>query len=271
MCSLRRVVFTVGQQSYYPEYWLPHCPFERTEVKVDPIFLELEKIAFETCPGYNLRDELNKLYHSSPTSVIDPNLARHMRMQSYYRSSAGEAQKALGLLSGSSMLSSAMSQVYMRNMTDKFRGRKQNTSRPPSLHVDDFVAREQATYPKQASLIPRSPMTPFLLAPIPGNLLSPHFPSRVAPGIPLSTPVLNPMVRPAWPSHLSPYPPLTSSVRPQSTRIYPHHLDTVHESGQLNRNRFSRGDSMHSRSPSGFSTPRPRQRRDTKSCAKLLT
>ena len=240
-------------------------------MKVDPVYLELEKIAFETCPGYNLRDELNKLYHSSPTSVIDPNLARHMRMQSYYRSSTGDAQKALGLLSSSSMMSSTMSQVY-RNIHDKFRGRKQNTSRPPSLHVDDFVAREQATYPKQASLIPRSPMTPFLIAPIAGNILSSHFPNRVAPGIQLSTPVLaNPMVRPAWPSHISPYPPLAPNARPQSTRIYSHHLDTVHESGPLNRSRFSRGESMHNRSPSGFSTPRPRQRRDTKSCAKLLT
>ena len=28
-------------------------------------------------------------------------------------------------------------------MNDLFRSRKQNTSRPPSMHVDDFVAMEQ--------------------------------------------------------------------------------------------------------------------------------
>ena len=128
---LRRIVFTVGQQSYYPEYWLPHCPYERTEVKVDPVYLELEKIAFETCPGYNLRDELNKLYHSSPTSVIDPNLARHMRMQSYYRSSTGDAQKALGLLSSSNMMSSTMSQVYMRNSTTSSEAESRTPADPP--------------------------------------------------------------------------------------------------------------------------------------------
>ncbi|KAI6657749.1 hypothetical protein LOD99_493 [Oopsacas minuta] len=263
----KRILFTVGHQFYFPEYWLPHCPYDQTQVHVDPVFLDLEKIAYETCSSYNLRDELNRLYHSSPSSVMDPNLARHMRMQSYLMSNTSDPQKKFGSITGSSLLSSSI--------IHKFQRRKQNTSRPPSLHVDDFVAREQASFPKQPSLIPRSPMTPFLISPIPGNLLSSHFPGRVPPGIPISTPVLatNPMIRSAWTTHIPPYPPaLTSTLRPQSARIYPHHLDALHDTGPLNRSRFVRGDSIQSRSPSNFSAPRSRQRRDaTKSCAKLLT
>lgn len=30
-----------------------------------------------------------------------------------------------------------------RGSSDLFRSRKQNTSRPPSMHVDDFMAMEQ--------------------------------------------------------------------------------------------------------------------------------
>ena len=258
----------MGHQFYFPEYWLPHCPFDQTIVQVDPVFLDLEKIAYETCSGYNLRDELTKLYQSSPSSMMDPNLARHMRMQSYFMSNPGDTQKKYSSLAGSSLLSSSI--------IHKFQRRKQNTSRPPSLHVDDFVAREQASFPKQPSLIPRSPMAPFLISPIPGNLLSSHFPGRVAPGIPLSTPVLatNPIIRSTWPAHLPPYPHSLASpaLRPQTARMYPHHLDQLHESGPLNRSRFVRGDSIQSRSPSNFSAPRSRPRRDaTKSCAKLLT
>jgi hypothetical protein len=57
--------------------------------------------------------------------------------QFHRRSHFGNSMRGGGL--GRGMFSRGMGQ---RNMYDPFRSRPPNTSRPPSLHVDDFVAME---------------------------------------------------------------------------------------------------------------------------------
>ena len=68
-------------------------------------------------------------------------------------------------------------------MNDMFRSRKQNTSRPPSMHVDDFMAMESAKTqdspsmrrpgPKVRSLAPSWRSSIFLFSRIVGKLVSP--------------------------------------------------------------------------------------------------
>jgi len=110
-----------------PEYWLSTPPHDESELEPDTTVVNLPVLASESCSGLNLEEELKKhLLPSPPQSPPKPNERKRK-----LHLTVPEAQKRL---------KEAMEQRLAMGRKDIFRMRKQNTSRPPSMHVDDFMA-----------------------------------------------------------------------------------------------------------------------------------
>jgi hypothetical protein len=122
----RSTVMVTEDLDRSPEFWLATPPHDESDFKPDTTTINLTKLASETIPGLNLEEELKKrLLPSPPPSPI------------------GKRKRKI-ILSGPEAQKKLREAIRLRQMSgrgkDLFRARKQNTSRPPSMHVDDFMA-----------------------------------------------------------------------------------------------------------------------------------
>ncbi|CAC5369116.1 VIRMA [Mytilus coruscus] len=125
-------------------YWLSNPITDEADVEPDLIRMDMEEICSKYCPDYNLEEELKKTTVSSNEEVTKPRRLRH-----------GDRRKSqeINLFRGKGLKRPFVAPMRGRGITrgllnnsgrsDNFRCRPPNTSRPPSMHVDDFMKLEK--------------------------------------------------------------------------------------------------------------------------------
>ncbi|XP_071177036.1 protein virilizer homolog isoform X2 [Mytilus edulis] len=125
-------------------YWLSNPITDEADVEPDLIRMDMEEICSKYCPDYNLEEELKKTTVSSNEEVTKPRRLRH-----------GDRRKSqeINLYRGKGLKRPFVAPMRGRGITrgllnnsgrsDNFRCRPPNTSRPPSMHVDDFMKLEK--------------------------------------------------------------------------------------------------------------------------------
>ncbi|EDO41958.1 predicted protein [Nematostella vectensis] len=118
---------------------------DEIEPEADMVKSDLDSLREKYCPEFDLKAELEKgLVPSPPGSPsrkkgrvakrkFDPLISGFPRDIKRMRGHPGRGGRGMR----------GMNRGRGRGMNDLFRSRKQNTSRPPSMHVDDFMAMEQ--------------------------------------------------------------------------------------------------------------------------------
>ena len=135
---------------------------------------DLIATAEKFCPGYDLAEELNKLSKAIDVQhVAEETEAMEKRRQKMETYSA-RLGKSLTFMKRSHGLLIAQQRTGRgrgrgrgnpsHRPNDLFRHRKQNTSRPPSMHVDDFVAADEEEEQKMGE---EETSEPIFKSPIP--------------------------------------------------------------------------------------------------------
>ncbi|XP_065064273.1 protein virilizer homolog [Rhopilema esculentum] len=138
----------VDDERLEPMLWFLSPPPEDIDVDCDMVKVDLEAIAEKYCPGFNLKEEVEKGF----TTTDDDKAKRTKRSRRKFdplvhgkdlhvddlkrqRLDVSWLQRGRGNFRG-------RGRGFGRGYVDLFRSRKQNTSRPPSMHVDDFIMME---------------------------------------------------------------------------------------------------------------------------------
>ncbi|XP_062841767.1 protein virilizer homolog isoform X1 [Trichomycterus rosablanca] len=134
----------------------------RSTVKVD-----LVALAQQCCPDLDLKAEIERSYLSEPTSPGHSKPTKGLKLGKHkhetFITSSGKsdyiepAKRAHIMMAPRGRGRGAFNQLGRPH--DIFRQRKQNTSRPPSMHVDDFLAAEfkEVSLPAGLTLPKRPP------------------------------------------------------------------------------------------------------------------
>ncbi|XP_077982853.1 protein virilizer homolog [Glandiceps talaboti] len=125
-------------------YWLTIPPLDDPDIDMDMVKVDFEELSEKCCPDFDLKEEIAKGFagedSASPRKKMrlgkrkfDPLIARSERkgmgqMRRGHKGMPGRGGRP-GFYQGG-------------RPNDLFRQRAQNTSRPPSMHVDDFEALE---------------------------------------------------------------------------------------------------------------------------------
>ncbi|KAM9436699.1 protein virilizer homolog isoform 2-T2 [Clarias gariepinus] len=129
-----------------------YSPFQSDEMETeqDMVKVDLVTLAQQCCPDLNLKAELDRSFLSEPTSPGHSKPAKGFRLGKHkhetFITSSGKseyvepAKRAHIMVAPRGRGRGAFNQLSRPH--DIFRQRKQNTSRPPSMHVDDFLAAE---------------------------------------------------------------------------------------------------------------------------------
>ncbi|GAA6098864.1 protein virilizer homolog isoform X1 [Tachysurus ichikawai] len=146
-----------------------YSPFQSDDMEAeqDMVKVDLVTLAQQCCPDLNLKAELDRLFLSEPTSPGHSKPAKGFRLGKHkhetFITSSGKsdyvepAKRAHIMVAPRGRGRGAFNQLNRPH--DIFRQRKQNTSRPPSMHVDDFLAAEfkEVSLPAGLSL-PKRPL-----------------------------------------------------------------------------------------------------------------
>eukprot|EP00794_Sanderia_malayensis_P018833 gene18834-20729_t len=146
----------INDQRIASMLWFLSPPSEDVAIDADMIKADLEQIAEKYCPGFNLKEEVEKgflttdddhakrakrsrrkydpLVHGKGNQVDD---LKRQRLDVSYLQRGGSTRGTRGGFRG-------RGRGFGRGHVDLFRSRKQNTSRPPSMHVDDFIMMESS-------------------------------------------------------------------------------------------------------------------------------
>ncbi|XP_038146939.1 protein virilizer homolog isoform X2 [Cyprinodon tularosa] len=129
-------------------------PFQSDEIEpdLDMVKVDLVGLAQECCPELDLKAELERSFLSEPTSPGHTKTSKGFRLGKHkhetFITSSGKsdyiepAKRAHILPAPRGRGGRGGFGQNIARPHDIFRQRKQNTSRPPSMHVDDFVAAE---------------------------------------------------------------------------------------------------------------------------------
>ncbi|XP_076799872.1 protein virilizer homolog [Clavelina lepadiformis] len=154
-----RPVFVIGQEDTMLYTWMSLtnvcAPSSYPDADDDQRVVQCDLIATaeKFCPGYDLPEELNKLANAvevqQSTESAEAIAKRRQKMETY----SARLGKSLTFMKRSHGLLMTQQKVGRRRGRgrgsatnrpyDLFRHRKQNTSPPPSMHVDDFVAADE--------------------------------------------------------------------------------------------------------------------------------
>ncbi|KAM9309822.1 protein virilizer homolog isoform 2-T2 [Pholidichthys leucotaenia] len=141
-------------------------PFQTDDIEpdIDMVKVDLVGLAQECCPELDLKAELERSFLSEPSSPGHTKAPKGFRLGKHkhetFITSSGksdyvEPAKRAHIMAaprgrgGRGGFGQNMSRPH-----DIFRLRKQNTSRPPSMHVDDFVAAEFKDISTSLGLLP---------------------------------------------------------------------------------------------------------------------
>ncbi|KAF7691872.1 hypothetical protein HF521_010839 [Silurus meridionalis] len=146
-----------------------YSPFQSDDMETeqDIVKVDLVALAQQCCPDLNLKAELDRSFLSEPTSPGHSKPAKGFRLGKHkhetFITSSGKsdyvepAKRAHIMMAPRGRGRGAFNQLNRPH--DIFRQRKQNTSRPPSMHVDDFLAAEFKEVSLPAGLaLPKRPI-----------------------------------------------------------------------------------------------------------------
>ncbi|XP_054637823.1 protein virilizer homolog isoform X2 [Dunckerocampus dactyliophorus] len=144
--------------------WFSPFQTDDIESELDMVKVDLVGLAQECCPDLDLKAELERSYLSEPSSP------GHAKAQKGFRPGKHKHETFITSSGKSDYVEPAKRAHIMaaprgrggrggfgQNLCrphDIFRQRKQNTSRPPSMHVDDFVAAEFKDITTPIGLLP---------------------------------------------------------------------------------------------------------------------
>uniref|UniRef100_A0A672R2B7 Vir like m6A methyltransferase associated n=1 Tax=Sinocyclocheilus grahami TaxID=75366 RepID=A0A672R2B7_SINGR len=130
--------------------WFSPFQSDEMETEVDMVKVDLVALAQQCCPDLNLKAELERSFLSEPASPGHSKPPKGFRLgkhkhETFITSSGNSdyvepAKRAHFMAAPRGRGRGAFGQLSRPH--DIFRQRKQNTSRPPSMHVDDFLAAE---------------------------------------------------------------------------------------------------------------------------------
>nr|XP_055066087.1 protein virilizer homolog [Misgurnus anguillicaudatus] len=130
--------------------WFSPFQSDDLETEVDMVKVDLVALAQQCCPDLDLKAELERSFLSEPTSPGHSKSTKGFRLGKHkhetFITSSGKsdyvepAKRAHIMAAPRGRGRGAFGQLCRPH--DIFRQRKQNTSRPPSMHVDDFLAAE---------------------------------------------------------------------------------------------------------------------------------
>ncbi|XP_069076585.1 protein virilizer homolog isoform X1 [Pleurodeles waltl] len=140
---------------------LSFSPFQADEIdtELDMVKVDLIELSGKCCGGFDLRAELERSFMLEPTSPGRAKTTKGFKL--------GKHKHETFITSGKSEYIEPAKRAHMglpsrgrgrggfgqgMRPHDLFRQRKQNTSRPPSMHVDDFVAAECKDVPSPIGL-----------------------------------------------------------------------------------------------------------------------
>ncbi|XP_069477471.1 protein virilizer homolog [Ambystoma mexicanum] len=140
---------------------LSFSPFQADEIDtdLDMVKVDLIELSGKCCGGFDLRAELERSFMLEPTSPGRAKTTKGFKL--------GKHKHETFITSGKLEYIEPAKRAHMglpprgrgrggfgqgMRQHDLFRQRKQNTSRPPSMHVDDFVAAEGKDVPSQIGL-----------------------------------------------------------------------------------------------------------------------
>uniref|UniRef100_A0A8D0CPQ2 Vir like m6A methyltransferase associated n=1 Tax=Sander lucioperca TaxID=283035 RepID=A0A8D0CPQ2_SANLU len=143
--------------------WFSPFQTDDIEVDLDMVKVDLVGLAQECCPELDLKAELERSFLSEPSSPGHTKTPKGFRL--------GKHKHETFITSGKSDYIEPAKRAHImaaprgrggrggfgQNLNrphDIFRQRKQNTSRPPSMHVDDFVAAEFKDITTPLGLLP---------------------------------------------------------------------------------------------------------------------
>ncbi|KAB5533039.1 hypothetical protein PHYPO_G00127040 [Pangasianodon hypophthalmus] len=141
-----------------------YSPFQSDDMETDQDMVKVDLVALaqQCCPDLNLKAELDRSFLSEPTSPGHSKPAKGFRLGKHkhetFITSSGKseyvepAKRAHIMVAPRGRGRGAFNQLSRPH--DIFRQRKQNTSRPPSMHVDDFLAAEFKEVNLPAGLAP---------------------------------------------------------------------------------------------------------------------
>ncbi|XP_051999849.1 LOW QUALITY PROTEIN: protein virilizer homolog [Xyrauchen texanus] len=130
--------------------WFSPFQSEDLETEVDMVKVDLVALAQQCCPDLDLKAELERSFLSEPDSPGHSKPTKGFRLGKHkhetFITSSGKsdyvepAKRAHIMAAPRGRGRGGFGQLCRPH--DIFRQRKQNTSRPPSMHVDDFLAAE---------------------------------------------------------------------------------------------------------------------------------
>uniref|UniRef100_A0A4W5JEP2 Vir like m6A methyltransferase associated n=1 Tax=Hucho hucho TaxID=62062 RepID=A0A4W5JEP2_9TELE len=147
-----RTVFVLSEvlDEQLKALWFSPFHTDHMEAELDMVKVDLLGLAQECCPELDLKSELERSFLSEPLSPSHTKTNKGFRL--------GKHKHETFITSGKSDYIEPAKRAHMMAAPrgrgrggfggqlcrphDIFRQRKQNTSRPPSMHVDDFVAAE---------------------------------------------------------------------------------------------------------------------------------
>lgn len=152
---IKRLAFIAGEVEdgrVSPTLWYSTPPPDDIDPEADLIKSSVDSLTEKFCPDFDLKAELEKgLVPSPPGSPTRKKGYRNKRKYDPLISGQRKDYKKTKTVTtapmrgggGRGMRGIPRGRGNPR-MNDMFRSRKQNTSRPPSMHVDDFMAMEHA-------------------------------------------------------------------------------------------------------------------------------
>ncbi|XP_066531359.1 protein virilizer homolog isoform X2 [Hoplias malabaricus] len=148
-------------------FWFSPFQSDDMETDQDMVKVDLVALAQQCCPDLDLKAELERSFLSEPASPGHSKPAKGFRLGKHkhetFITSSGKsdyvepAKRAHIMAAPRGRGRGAFGQLSRPH--DIFRQRKQNTSRPPSMHVDDFLAAEfkEVSLPPGLTLPKRPP------------------------------------------------------------------------------------------------------------------
>ncbi|KAK6982141.1 protein virilizer [Biomphalaria glabrata] len=172
----QRAVYTIldsEDERLSPSYWLANPASDEPDAEPEVLRCDLQAICEHHLPDFNLEEELKKEASTAEEDMVRPKRPKDRRKSheiiSINRGGKTGKKPFVAPMRGRGIMNHSL--MLGSRSNDLFRTRAPNTSRPPSMHVDDFVkmenSQQQQEQQQQHQQPPlRPPMTPPLL---PGN------------------------------------------------------------------------------------------------------
>ncbi|XP_041799289.1 protein virilizer homolog isoform X1 [Chelmon rostratus] len=161
-----RTVFILSEALDEQLKTLWFSPFQTDDIEtdLDMVKVDLVGLAQECCPDLDLKEELERSFLSEPSSPGHTKAPKGFRLGKHkhetFITSSGKsdyvepAKRAHIMAAPRGRGGRGGFGQNLCRPHDIFRQRKQNTSRPPSMHVDDFVAAEFKDITTPLGLLP---------------------------------------------------------------------------------------------------------------------